>query len=127
MVTKGCYLGPRPRLCSCDQPMVLVLIVARWLLHLQKEEGQKARVKGKRWLSLFPLVFGEATNVLEASPNHLLLVFYLPELKYGHLDLQRNLGRRFFFFFFFESGRIEALTEIRRLLVKKKNEYWLGT
>lgn len=48
MVTKGCYLGPRPRLCSCDQPVVLVLIVARWLLHLQKEEGGRAEGKVQR-------------------------------------------------------------------------------
>lgn len=31
------------------------------------------------------------------------------------------------FFFFLKSGRAEALNEIRSLLVKKKNEYWLGT
>ena len=69
MVTKGCYLGPRPLLYSCDQPVDFVLIVGRWLLHLQKEEEGRAKGKGQRetLAEFVPLGFRETTNVLEAS------------------------------------------------------------
>ena len=97
--------------------MAFVPIVARWLPHLQKEEETKGKGQREMLAEFVTPVFREETNVLEASPNSLILS-YLPELKYGHLNLQRNLGK-----WFFKSGCFEALSEIRTLLVKKKNGY----
>lgn len=73
--------------------MAFVPTVARWLPHFQKEDETKGKGQRQMIAECVTLVFREVTNVLEASPNCLILVSYLPELKYGHLNLQRNLGR----------------------------------
>lgn len=86
------FLGPRPCLYPCHQPMAFGPIVARWLPHLQKEDETKGKGQRKLLAEFVTPVFREVTNVLEASPNSLILSYW-PELKYGHLNMQRNLGR----------------------------------